>query len=136
VVFTKVNFLKSNGFGSWIFTVVDFLRLDFHVPFKSSLYWYRGVTALLPGWVIWKYWNCPCKFLSFGSWLVSALSTPNGGEGYNSSTDLNPDTVTLIQIKLQCIQAASPHLADKTTSKPQPKCCMYKFSSSTSIFSI
>ncbi len=20
---------------------------------------YRGVTVLLPGWVIWKYWNCP-----------------------------------------------------------------------------
>jgi hypothetical protein len=30
--------------------------------------------------------------------IVSALSTPNGGEVYNSSIDLNPDTVTLIQI--------------------------------------
>jgi hypothetical protein len=40
------------------------------------LYWYRGVTVLLPGWVIWKYWNCPCKFFSLGSWLVFALSTP------------------------------------------------------------
>jgi hypothetical protein len=48
---------------------------------NSRLYWYRGVTVLLPGWVIWKYWNCPCKFFSMGSWLVSALSTPNGGEG-------------------------------------------------------
>ncbi len=78
------------------------------------------------GWAIWKYWKCPCKFFSFGSCLVSALSTPNGGEGYNSSTDLNPDIITSIQ--LQCIQAASPHLADKTTSKPQPKYCVYKFS--------
>ena len=52
------------------------------------LYWYRGVTVLLPGGVIWKYWNCPSKFFSFGSWLVSALSIPNGEEGYNPSTDL------------------------------------------------
>ncbi len=70
------------------------------------------------------YWNYPCKFFSLDSWLVSALSTPNGGE---SSTDLNPNTFSSIQ--LQCIQAASPHLADKTKkSKPQPKCCMYKSS--------
>jgi hypothetical protein len=47
----------------------------------SRLCWYRGVTVLLPGWVIWKYWDCPWKFFSLGSWLVSALSTPNGGEG-------------------------------------------------------
>ncbi len=87
---------------------------------------YRGVTVLLPGWVIRKYWNYPCKFFSLGSWLVSALSTPNGGEGYNSSTDLNPNTMTSIQ--LQCIQASRPHLADKTTSKPQPKYCMYQSS--------
>ena len=58
--------------------------------------------------------------------IVSALSTPNGGEGYNSSTDLNPITISSIQ--LQCIQAASQLLADKTTSKPQPKYCMYKSS--------
>ncbi len=70
--------------------------------------------------------NCPCKFFSLGSWLVSALSTPNGGEGYNSSTNLNPNTITSIQ--LQCIQAASPHLADITTSKPQLKYCIYKSS--------
>jgi hypothetical protein len=47
---------------------------------------------------------------------VSALSTPNGGGGYNSSTDSIPNTISSIQ--LQCIQAASPHLADKTTSNP------------------
>jgi hypothetical protein len=85
----------------------------------SRLYWYRGVTVLLPGWVIWKYWNCPCKFFSLGSWLVSALSTHNGGEGYNSSPDLNSNTITSIQ--LQYIQASRPHLADKPTSKPQTK---------------
>jgi hypothetical protein len=53
---------------------------------------------------------------------MSALSTPNGGEGYNSYTDLNPNTIT--SKLLQCIPAASPHLANKTTSKPQAKYCM------------
>jgi hypothetical protein len=48
--------------------------------------------------------------------IVSALSTSNGGEGYNSSPDLNPITITSIQ--LRCTQAASPHLNDKTTSNP------------------
>jgi hypothetical protein len=57
---------------------VDLLRF---IDLFSRLYWYRGVTVLLPGWVIWKNWNYPCKFFSLGSWLVSALSTPNGGEG-------------------------------------------------------
>ncbi len=57
--------------------------------------------------------------------IVSALSTPNGGEGYNSS-NLNPNTITSIQ--LQCIQASRPHLTDKTTSKPKPKYCMYQSS--------
>ena len=89
--------------------------------------WYRGVTVLLPGWVIWKYWNCPCKFFSMGSWLVSALSTPNGEEGYSSSTDLNSIT-KITSIQILCIQAASPHLTDKTTSKPQPNCYVYKSS--------
>ncbi len=85
-----------------------------------------GLTVLLPGWVIWKYWNCPCKFFSLGSWLVSSLSAPNGREVYNSSTDLNPNAITSIQ--LHCIQASRPHLADKTTSKPQSKYCMYQSS--------
>ncbi len=72
-------------------------RFDYYDLIKKSfLYWYRGLTILQPGWVIWKYWNCPCKFFSLGSWLVSALSTPNGREGYNSTTDLNPNTVTSI----------------------------------------
>jgi hypothetical protein len=83
------------------------------------LYWYRGVTVLLPGWVIWKYGNCPCKFFSsLGSWL-----TLSGGEGCNSTADLHPKTISSIQ--LQCIHAARPHPADKTTSKPKAKYCMY-----------
>ncbi len=46
----------------------------------SRLYWYRGVTVLLPGWVIWKYWNCPCKFFFLGSWQVSSLCHLTMGE--------------------------------------------------------
>jgi hypothetical protein len=57
--------------------------------------------------------------------IVSALSTPNGGEGYNSSTESS--------IQLQGIQARSPHPADKTTSKPQAKCFMEIYSSTTSM---
>jgi hypothetical protein len=94
------------------------------------LYCYRGVAVLLPGWVIWKYWNCPCKFFSLGNWLVSALSTPNEGEEYNHSTDLSPYTITSIQF--QRIQAARSHLADKAVSSRmyksspcQPIYCAY-----------
>jgi hypothetical protein len=101
--------------------IIRFAFTPLLVPLYSRLYWF-SVKVLLPGWVIWKYWNCPCKF--FCMWIESALSTPNGGEGYNSYKDLNPNTIT--SLRLQCIPAASPHLADKTTSKPQPKCCMYK----------
>jgi hypothetical protein len=53
---------------------------------------------------------------------LECLHCQNGGEGYNSSTDLNPNTVSSIQFL--CNQAASPHLADKNTSKPQQKYCM------------
>ncbi len=86
--------------------------------YSIRLYWYRSVTVLLPGWVILMYWNCPSKFFSLGSWLVSALSTPNGGEGHNSATDLN--SITNSSILLQCIQAASP----SSRQNPQAKCCM------------
>ncbi len=60
-----------------------------HSLIDCRLYRYRGVTVLRPGWVIWKYWTCPCTFFSLGQLaIVSALSTPNGGKGYNSSSDL------------------------------------------------
>ncbi len=86
----------------------------------------KRCNVLLLGWVIWKYWYCLCKCFSFGNWLASAPSPPNGREGHNSATDLNPNTITSIQ--LQCIQAASPHLAEKTTSKPQPNIFLKIFS--------
>jgi hypothetical protein len=47
----------------------------------SRLYWYRGVTVLLSGWVI----------SSLGGWLVSALSIPIGENISNSSADFNPN---------------------------------------------
>jgi hypothetical protein len=84
------------------------------ITWYCRLYWYRGVTVLLPGWVIWNYWNYPCKFFSLDSWLVSALSTPNGDEGYKSSLDLNP--ITNSSIQLQCIQAIEAHIQP---TKPQ-----------------
>jgi hypothetical protein len=73
------------------------------------------------------------QILLLGRWaIVSELSTPNGGEGYNSSTDLNPNTFTSLQ--LHCIQGSRPQLADKTTSKPQTEILYVSiFSSSTSI---
>ncbi len=59
-------------------------NLNFEKKFRlcrgSPLYWYRGVTVLLLGWVIWKFWNFPCKFFSLDSWLVSALSISHGGQ--------------------------------------------------------
>ncbi len=101
-------------------------------------YWYKpsllvqrcNGSTILPGWVIWKHWNCPWKVFSLGSCLVSALSTPNVGEGYNASTDLNPNTITSLQ--LQCIQASGQHLADKTTSnhKQTPTEILYMYQSS------
>ncbi len=82
------------------------------------LYWYRGVMVLLPGWLIWKFLELSTKSLLLGQLasVLSALSTPNGGEGYNSSTDFNPNRHTISSIQLQCIQATRPHLADKTKS--------------------
>jgi hypothetical protein len=93
-------------------------RLSFYWYRGCCLYWYRGTTAGLG--YLEVYWNCPCKFFSLGGWLVSALSTPNdnGGEGYNSSADLNSNTITTIQ--LQCIQASRPHLQ----ANPNLKYCM------------
>ncbi len=34
-------------------------RFRTNVQILRRLYWYRGVTVLLPGWVIRKYWNFP-----------------------------------------------------------------------------
>ncbi len=110
-----------NKMGTIIRSIKPFSASSQHTASQSTFMCpvlVQSVTVLLPGWVIWKYWNCPCKFFSLGSWLVSTLSTPNGGQGYSFSTDLNPCTITSIQ--LQCIQASRPHLADKTTRKPQP----------------
>ncbi len=49
-----------------------FLNLEY---FLSRLHWYGGVTVLLPGWVIWKYYEMCLKKSSMGSEPVSALSS-------------------------------------------------------------
>jgi hypothetical protein len=79
--------LAGGGEGGGGMAPCNYLRNNVtQPPGTFSLYWYRGVTVLLYG-IIWKYWNCPCKFFSLGSLLMSTLSIPNGGEGNNSSID-------------------------------------------------
>ncbi len=72
--------------------------------------------------------RCTGTTAGLGYLKVLELSTqillPNGGKVYNSSTD--PNKITSEQ--LQCIQDSRPHLADKTTSKPQPKYCTFQSS--------
>ncbi len=80
----------------------------------------NGATAGLGYLEVLELWR-PCKFLSLGSWLVSALSNPNRGEGYNSSTAINPDTITSIQ--LQCIQASRP--SSRQNHKQTPTDILY-----------
>ncbi len=85
------------------------------------------------GWVIWKYWNCPFKFFYLGSWLLSALSTPNGGRRIQCLHWLKPKN-NRINITAQL------HPSFNTTSswqkhKQTPTEILYVsiFSSSTSI---
>jgi hypothetical protein len=93
--------------------IIRFTFTPLLVLLYCRLYWFRGVTVPLPGWVIWKYWNCPCKF--FCNWIVSALSSPNGGEGYNSYTDLNPNTTKYVHIKSTTVYAPR-----RNWDSPQP----------------
>jgi hypothetical protein len=58
--------------------------------------------------------NCLSQFFSWGSWLESALSTPNGKKGFNSSAYLN--SITNSSVQLQCIQAIEAHIQP---TKPQ-----------------
>ncbi len=64
----------------------------------------------------------PVQILLLGQ--LASVRTVNSlwGRRYNSTTDLSP--ITNSSIQLQCVQARSPHPADKTTGKPQAKCCM------------
>ncbi len=73
------------------------------------------------------------QILLFGQ--LASVRTVNSQRGRRIQllycTDLN--TITNSSIQLQCIQARSLHPADKTTRKPQAKCCTLICSSSTSI---
>jgi hypothetical protein len=120
---------KSNGWLIHLYNISWNHPVSLNFPFKqecnriASVYnclmliwcWYIDVTVLLPGWVIWKYWNCPCKFFSLSSGLASSLLTPNW-EGYNSLTDLNPNTITSVQ--LLWIQFASLIYPTKPQANP------------------
>ncbi len=92
---------------------------------ESRLYWYSGL-AVRAAWVIWKCSNCPCKSVSLGSWLVSALSTPNGVEGYNSSTNLYP--LYNLNNTAPMDPSCRPTSSRQNHKQPQPKNCMYKSS--------
>ncbi len=81
----------------------------------SRLYWYRDVTVLLPGWVVWKYkWfvlaNLPI-------WLLASVRTINPplGSGTNPLLPLTLTTITSMQI--QDKQASRP-LHVHTTMQP------------------
>ncbi len=80
----------------------------------SPLYWNRGVTVLLPGWVIWKYWNRPSKFFSLGSWLVYAQTV-------NSQWGRRIQLIYWLKPYYKLINTAlvhpSPPSADKTPSE-------------------
>jgi hypothetical protein len=94
------------------------LRKSHAIPFLCHLYWYRGVTVARTTAELdyLEVLELSMQILLLGQ--LASVRTVNfqRGRGYNSSTDLYPNTITSIQ--LQCIQAASPHLANKTTSKP------------------
>jgi hypothetical protein len=55
--------------------------------------------------------------------LVSALSIPNGEEGYNPSSDLNP--ITNSPIQLQCVQAIKAHIQPTISHKQTPSEMLY-----------
>ena len=54
----------------------------------GRLYWHRGVTVLLPGWVIWKYWNCSCECNNAGRRRQGGGTPTNNGAGDSSSIKL------------------------------------------------
>jgi hypothetical protein len=49
----------------------------------SRLYWYRGVTVLLPGWVIWKYKGFVHANLPIGRLTSVRTVDPHGENGAN-----------------------------------------------------
>ncbi len=74
----------------------------------SRLYWYRGVTVLLPGWVIWKYMWFVYANLPVGRLSSVRTVDLHWGEWLNSSADYNPNHnhVNAAPTKA-CLQATS-----------------------------
>ncbi len=79
--------------------------------YMSRLYWYRGVTVLLSGWVTWIC-DLSMQISPLGGWLVSALPIHIGGECHKSNTNSS--------ILLQCKNKLQVHIK-LTPTKQDPK---------------
>ncbi len=76
----------------------------------SRLYWYRGGTVLLPGWVIWKYMWFVHANLPIGRLTSVRTVDLHWGEWLNSSADFNPNH--------NDVNAAPSQASLQTTSRP------------------
>jgi hypothetical protein len=88
----------------------------------TRLYWYRGCDGTtMPLWVIWKVLELSMQILLLGQ---LAKSTPNRGEIYNSSADLNPNTISSIQYSSNAskLQAHVEPIKPKTNPKRNIVC--------------
>ncbi len=91
---------------------------------KFRLYWYRDVTVLLPGWVIWKYmWFVHANLPNGRLTIVSALSISIGETGSIPLLTLTLTTITAMQLLHK--QASRP-LHVHTTMQLQSKITVYK----------
>ncbi len=91
----------------------------------SRLYWYRGVTVLLPGWVIWKQmWFVHAK-LPIGRWTGVRTIDPHGENGSNPLLTLTLTTITSMQIQNK--KASTTHHVHFTMQPPSKitVCKMY-----------
>ncbi len=77
---------------------------------QYRLYWYRGVTVLLPGWVIWKYMWFVHANLPIGRLTSDRTVDLHWGEWLNSSADFNPNH--------NHVNAAPTQASLQTTSRP------------------
>jgi hypothetical protein len=107
-------------------TVLYFLyNFCIHLSHNSRLYWYRGVTVLLPGWgyleVMWfVHANLP-----IGRCTSVRTVDPHGENGSKPLLTLTLTTITSMQIQNK--QASTPHHVHSTMQPPSKitVCKMY-----------